>query len=68
MEIREANAFGVELVEVGRLNEGIALAAQIAVALVIGQDQDDVGTVLRQDPAGHQEEQSNDQVTHSYSP
>ena len=32
------------------MNEGIALAAQVAVALVVGQDQDDVGTVLRRDP------------------
>ena len=66
MEIREANAFGVEPVEVRRFDEGIALAAQVAVALVVGQDQDHVGTVLREDPAGRQEEQSEDQVAYSH--
>jgi hypothetical protein len=43
VEIREPNALGVELVQMGRFKHGIAVARKITVALVIGDDDDDIG-------------------------
>ena len=42
MEVVEADALGVELVEVGSSLDGVAVAAKVAVALVVGYDQDHV--------------------------
>ena len=47
MEVGEADALLVQPVEVRRLDDRVAVAGEIAVALVVGHDQDDVGT-LRQ--------------------
>ena len=41
--VGEAKGLGVELVEVGSLDDGVSVAGEIAVALVIGDDEDDVG-------------------------
>jgi hypothetical protein len=43
MEIGEAHAFRVEGVEVRRLDDRIAVGGDFAVALVVGDDQDDTG-------------------------
>lgn len=42
VEIREAHAFVMKPVEVGRLEDRVAVAGQIAVALVIRQHKDDI--------------------------
>ena len=42
VEVGEANAFVMQPVEVGRLEDRVAVAGQIAVALVVGEDEDDV--------------------------
>ena len=39
-----AHALGGEPIDVGRGQDGVAVAAQVAVAQVVGQEQDDVGT------------------------
>ena len=45
--VGEADSLGGHLVEAGRLDELLPLAAQIAVAEVIGQEKDDIGTTRR---------------------
>ena len=45
MEIGEAHALGVEEVEVGRLEDGISVGGEIAVALIIGEDEENVRTL-----------------------
>ena len=47
VKVREADALVVEPVQVGRLQPGVAVGAQIAVALVVGDDQDDVQWLSR---------------------
>ena len=42
--VGETNALAMELVEVRCLDHGVAVAAELAVALVVGQDEDDVGS------------------------
>ena len=42
-----AHALGREPVDVGRGQDGVAVAAQVAVAQVVGHDKDDVGTRRR---------------------
>ena len=42
MEVREAHALVMQAVHVGRLEDGIAVGGNIAVALVVGQDENDV--------------------------
>jgi len=39
----EGDGLGVELVDVGSLDPGVAIAGEVAVALVVGDDEDDVG-------------------------
>ena len=39
----EAHALGGQLVEIGRLDPGLAVAPQIPIAEVIGEDEDDAG-------------------------
>ena len=46
MVVGEDGGLGVEFVEVGGLDDGIAVAGEVAVALVIGDDDDDVGAGL----------------------
>jgi hypothetical protein len=48
VEIGEARAFVVQAIEVGRLEDGIAVGGDIAVALVVGEDEEDVGTFARE--------------------
>ena len=43
MEVGEAHALVVQAVEVRRLEDRVAVARQVAVPLVIGQNKDDVG-------------------------
>jgi hypothetical protein len=43
VKIREAHSLGGETVEVGRLDLFLAVAAEFAVAEIVGQDEDDVG-------------------------
>ena len=45
--VGEADAFAGELIDVRRLDLGRAIAAEIAVADVVGQDEDDVGRSRR---------------------
>lgn len=45
MEIGEAHALGVKGVEVRRFQDGISVGGKIAVALIIGEDEKDVGTL-----------------------
>jgi hypothetical protein len=40
----EPHRLGMEPVEVGRLDERVAVSAERRIALVVGQDQDDVRT------------------------
>ena len=47
MEIDKPHALLVQPVTVGRVDHLIAQAAQVAVSLVIGHDQDDVGPAAR---------------------
>ena len=48
----EAQPLGSEAVEVGGLGDFFAVAVQIAVAQVVGQDQDEVGAVGGQADCG----------------
>jgi len=43
MEVGEVGAFGVEVINVGGLDNGIAMTAKVAITLVVGDDKDDVG-------------------------
>ena len=43
VEIGEADALAVQPVDVRRPQHGVAMARQVAVALVVGEDQDDIG-------------------------
>ena len=43
MEVGEARTFTVQPVNVRRFEDGIAVARQVAVADVVGEDEDDVG-------------------------
>ena len=47
MEIGEAHALVVQAVDVRRQDHGIAEARDVAIALVVGQDEDDVGAGWR---------------------
>ena len=43
MEICETHRFIMQAIEVGRLEDGVAGARQIAITLVVAKDEDDVG-------------------------
>jgi hypothetical protein len=43
VKILKAHALGAEAVEVGRLEDGVAVGGDVAVALVVGEEEDDVG-------------------------
>jgi len=43
VEVGEPDALVVQAVEGGRLDLGVAEAREVAVTLVVGQDEDDVG-------------------------
>ena len=45
VEIGEAHALGVKGVEVRRFQDGILVGGKIAVALIVGEDEKDVGTL-----------------------
>ena len=42
MEVGEANALGVEGIEVRGFDNGVAVGCDFAVALIVGDDEDDV--------------------------
>ena len=42
MEICEADALVVKLIEGGGFNPGISVGSDVAIALVVGEDEDDV--------------------------
>ena len=46
MEVDEPRAFAVEAVDVRRAEDGVAVAGEVAVPLVIGEDEDDVGPAI----------------------
>ena len=46
MEVRETYGLGVESVEVGRLQNWVPMTRQVAVALIIGHHEDDIGPRL----------------------
>lgn len=52
MIIGKDGGFAVELVEVGGFDDGISMAGEISVALVIGDDEDNIGSLLREGSAG----------------
>lgn len=43
VKVLEAHALGAEAIEVGCLEDGIAVGGDVAVALVVGEEKDDVG-------------------------
>ena len=47
MEIGEAHTLRAELVQIWRLEKRMSMSADVAVALVIGQNDDDVGLARR---------------------
>ena len=47
VEVGEPNALAVELVHVGRLDHRVSVSGQVAVALVVGNHQDNVGAGRR---------------------
>ena len=55
LEVGEPDALGAELIEVRRLEDRIPVGAQVAIALVVGQDEDDVRTIRRHDGQGDAE-------------
>ncbi|MFT6863092.1 MAG: hypothetical protein ACJAVK_001653, partial [Akkermansiaceae bacterium] len=60
-EVGELAAFGGEAVDIGGLDLGGAEAAEVAVALVIGEDDDEVGLVSGAgDEAGDQKNEEED--------
>src|SRR5262249_54812681 len=78
VEVGKANALAVELIEVRRLQHRIAVAGQIAIALVIGEKNDDVGSLalfwLRgHDGTGERQHKTNDrqdqdEISHGIGP
>ena len=42
MEIRQSHALCIQLVYVGRLDDGVTVTAEIAITLVVGHDEYDV--------------------------
>jgi hypothetical protein len=42
VEIRETHALGAEAIEVGRFQDGIPVGGNVAVALIIGQDEKNI--------------------------
>ena len=53
VELGEAHAFGGHLVEVRRANRRVAVARQVAVAEIVGEEDDEVGAAGRFSGAGH---------------
>lgn len=47
MEINKSHRLGMKTVEVGRLENGIAMTAKVAVALIVGHDENDVWLGVR---------------------
>ena len=43
IEIREAHSLGRELVDVRRFDSLLAVATEIAVTQIVGEDEDDIG-------------------------
>ena len=46
MGIGEADALAVQAVEIGGVDPGVAVAGEIAVALVVREEENDVGRTL----------------------
>ena len=66
MIVIERDGFGVKLVDVRRLGVGVAVASEIAVALVIRDDEDDVrwGCGQARNPETGAEDESEDESSH----
>ena len=60
VEVREAHALGGHAVEVGRADARMAVAAQVAVAQIVGEDDDDVGQLFGPHGAGDGDGERND--------
>ena len=45
VEVREAHAFVVEAIHVRRLEQRVPVRGDVAVALVVGEDEQDVGSL-----------------------
>ena len=43
VKVREADAFSMEAIHVGRLEDRIAVTGEVPVALIIGEDDQDIG-------------------------
>ena len=65
MVIAQPDRLAGQLVDVGRLDDGVAGAAEVAVPLVIGDDQHDVG-LLGRDRNGEQGDEGKDQFLHKF--
>jgi len=61
VKIAEAHRLVVQSIEVGRLDHGIAVAAEVAVTLVIGNEHDDVGLGRGDGRGGQRSEQQGGQ-------
>ena len=55
--IGEADALSVQRVEIRRLQDRVSVAGEVAVALIVGDDQDDIGALGRVDGERADEEQ-----------
>ena len=44
MEIGQADGLGMELIKVGCLNDRVSMAGEIAIALIISHEDDDIWT------------------------
>ena len=47
MEVHEPHTIGVQPIEVRRPEDGVAVGREVAVALVVGEDEEDVGSARR---------------------
>jgi hypothetical protein len=43
MKVSEAYTFGIEMINIGRLDDGIAMTAQIAITLIVGHNKNNIG-------------------------
>ena len=67
MVVLQPDGFARELVQVRRLDDGISGESQVPIALVVGNDQDDIGRVIcsgSQDPEGADTNQGKEKPCH----
>ena len=46
VEVGETNRFGIETIDIRRLQDWIAVATEVTVALIVSHDEDDIGLGL----------------------